>query len=285
MHQLVCQYSKCNRAFTHQRKTPQYCSSRCAYDNRIGKPQHPNSGKKRTKKPTIFICQNCDCPFERLIYPSSNSNLKFCSSTCRNKARIKPDIPCPICNTMFKPKRINGAGKPPKQYCSKGCANTAKVGQESPKRTAKEIRDTIANLYPNNGAQYVADLLGLSIPSIRNIANSIGVTLEPEVYRKKVHGAAKRYMKSPSNPNWHGGVSYTEFGENWVEQRRKTLKRDGYTCQSCFNPGRTVHHIKPRRLFEIVEDSNTLSNLITVCNKCHVPIEIGKIPCPIPLAL
>ena len=49
--------------------------------------------------------------------------------------------------------------------------------------------------------------------------------------------------------------------------RKATILRDGYKCMEC---GKTdcileVHHIKPRRL----GGSDTISNLITLCSKCH----------------
>ena len=55
--------------------------------------------------------------------------------------------------------------------------------------------------------------------------------------------------------------------------RKAVILRDGCKCREC---GKTncvleVHHIKPRRL----NGSNTLSNLITLCEKCHQKTE-GK---------
>ncbi len=69
------------------------------------------------------------------------------------------------------------------------------------------------------------------------------------------------------------------------ENRKKALKRDKNKCQVCFKKGKVVHHIKPRRLFneDTINDANKLFNLITLCDKHHVPVEIGKIPCPKPM--
>lgn len=49
--------------------------------------------------------------------------------------------------------------------------------------------------------------------------------------------------------------------------RKATIMRDGYKCMECgkSNCILEVHHIVPRRL----KGSNTLLNLITLCNKCH----------------
>lgn len=49
--------------------------------------------------------------------------------------------------------------------------------------------------------------------------------------------------------------------------RKATILRDGCKCMECgkSNCKLEVHHIKPRRL----NGSNTLNNLITLCEKCH----------------
>ena len=67
---------------------------------------------------------------------------------------------------------------------------------------------------------------------------------------------------------------YTPY--NWQYQkanrldeniRKAVILRDGCKCKECgkSNTRLEVHHIKPRRL----NGSNTLSNLITLCSKCH----------------
>lgn len=55
--------------------------------------------------------------------------------------------------------------------------------------------------------------------------------------------------------------------------RKATILRDNCKCMECgkSNCKLEVHHIKPRRL----NGSNTLSNLITLCEKCHGKTE-GK---------
>ena len=55
--------------------------------------------------------------------------------------------------------------------------------------------------------------------------------------------------------------------------RKAVIIRDGCKCIECgkSNCKLEVHHIKPRRM----NGSNTLSNLITLCKKCHQKIE-GK---------
>lgn len=76
------------------------------------------------------------------------------------------------------------------------------------------------------------------------------------------------------NPNWKGGYE-PYYGENWLEQRRKALERDGHTCQSCGHAPSDddrdldVHHIRPLRTFDDLEDANALDNLVSLCRSCH----------------
>lgn len=281
MYKLVCQY--CKITFERNRKTPKYCSKKCAYDDRVGKPRHPNAGRKRTKKPEHFICKYCNQPFERFVNPSTKerSTFEFCSPICRNKARQLDKIPCPTCGKLFKPQ-VHMMGGIRKKHCSKKCGDKDRIQRSWP---LIEIEEDIAENYPHLGPDYFMEKYDLTREYVCGIANRQGIKLNPDEYRKRVHGAARKYMSSPNNPNWQGGVTCQEWGEDWQVQRKKALKRDKYKCQVCFKKGKVVHHIKPRRLFDDsnINDMNKLSNLITLCDKHHVPVEIGKIQCPHPM--
>jgi hypothetical protein len=66
------------------------------------------------------------------------------------------------------------------------------------------------------------------------------------------------------------GTGEDYYGENWYKKRRETVERDVHACRVCGNDGSVhVHHIKPRRKFDDVSNSNTLDNLITLCPSCH----------------
>ncbi len=95
-----------------------------------------------------------------------------------------------------------------------------------------------------------------------------------------------KQMRGNKNHNYKGN-STSYYGVNWESQKRKAKKRDSSTCQVCgYKSGGKVflevHHIKPVKTFTDLEIANHLSNLITLCRNCHVKVERGKIPCPIP---
>ena len=77
-------------------------------------------------------------------------------------------------------------------------------------------------------------------------------------------------------PSERAGIGEDAYGEGYKEKRSEVLELDKYKCRVC---GKTedlhCHHIKPRRTFDDVSDSNTLDNLITLCASCHRTFE-GK---------
>jgi len=80
--------------------------------------------------------------------------------------------------------------------------------------------------------------------------------------------------------NWKGGyIPY--YGTNWIEIRKRALKRDNFTCQLCgkhedeFDISLDIHHKISIRKFKEPEDSNFLNNLITLCRRCHMKVERG----------
>jgi phage terminase large subunit GpA-like protein len=237
-----------------------------------------------------FVCKHCRKPFERKVIPSKakQSTYEFCSPSCRNKARALKQIPCPVCGNMFTPQ-VNDTGGARKRHCSTKCGNASRRGSKStnPLTHSEQERVFIKKHYPSKGADWIVSKLGHTKKAISALTYKLGVVLNKEVYRSKVHGAAKKNMTGSTNPNWQGGITYAEWGSNWIEQRAKARKRDGYKCQVCGYWSRSihVHHIKPRRLFDgHVEDANVLSNLISLCGSHHILVEMGKIPCPKPIS-
>lgn len=87
------------------------------------------------------------------------------------------------------------------------------------------------------------------------------------------------------NASWKGGYK-DYYGPNWENQRRLTRHRDGYSCQLCsikeaeYGKQLDVHHKIAFRKFGYIPgendnylEANKLSNLISLCNKCHSSIK------------
>ena len=67
----------------------------------------------------------------------------------------------------------------------------------------------------------------------------------------------------------------TQIDIDWSIIRNQVFRRDNNKCQMCGTKSNlTVHHIKPRS----EGGSDSITNLITLCYKCHDIAEIEKIP-------
>ncbi len=70
-----------------------------------------------------------------------------------------------------------------------------------------------------------------------------------------------------------------DYGKDWVKIRTKVLERDHFTCQLCQTKFESkslhIHHKTPIRMFSSISEANQLSNLITLCGKCHQRVEMN----------
>jgi 5-methylcytosine-specific restriction endonuclease McrA len=89
-------------------------------------------------------------------------------------------------------------------------------------------------------------------------------------------------IRGENNPSWKGGYRFYKLIK-WKEIRQKVLERDNWKCRVCgmtnsehiekFGFGLHVHHIIPR----LKNGSNEPSNLISLCNDCHIKAERGEL--------
>lgn len=63
------------------------------------------------------------------------------------------------------------------------------------------------------------------------------------------------------------------YGDNWEELSAACKKRDNYTCRKCGYNRRTSHEVRQLHADHIIpltkNGPNKLSNLQTLCTKCH----------------
>lgn len=197
------------------------------------------SNYKRKKHPTN--CQNCGKEF--LAYKKGKATKKYCSKECY--PTTKEQYSCESCGVevVRTPSNIKK-----KIYCSKKCADK---GKES---VSLNVKDKI----PKECAECEEIFFILPCHSKRKFCS------------KKCADENKKsvYSEKPKLRNL--------FNRN----RGKALKRDGYKCTECgvtneehlelTGKSLHVHHIIPHQFFK--EDNiaqHDLSNLKTVCNKCH----------------
>lgn len=101
---------------------------------------------------------------------------------------------------------------------------------------------------------------------------------EEHMYIKVQHRAEwdKRYQQKRDD------IREQEFyrTNGWKRMRTAALTRDNYLCQYCLDkkkitPATTVHHIVPiKKAWQL---RLTLSNLISLCDKCHCNLDHSKL--------
>jgi 5-methylcytosine-specific restriction endonuclease McrA len=90
-----------------------------------------------------------------------------------------------------------------------------------------------------------------------------------------------KMMSGENNPSWKGGIGekFQRWGKGFTTHLKKQVKaRNNYTCQICKLPEKeskvkfVIHHI------DKISKNNVLSNLILLCNPCHISLhhKIGK---------
>jgi 5-methylcytosine-specific restriction endonuclease McrA len=120
--------------------------------------------------------------------------------------------------------------------------------------------------------------------AVEKIVRSHGQPRRRSFCRKECYGAwISANNHGPSHPRWVGGsVEYR--GPNWRRQNRAARERDGHQCKRCGDTANLqVHHMIPFRSFGYVVGendfyrlANELSNLITLCQTCHVHVEMQE---------
>lgn len=86
------------------------------------------------------------------------------------------------------------------------------------------------------------------------------------------------FLSGPNSPHWKGG-KVTNRGANWHESRTAIIvQQKGFCCHCGIFKGKSlcVHHITPFRMFSSYLDANALSNLIGLCQSCHMKMEHQK---------
>ncbi len=217
-----------------------------------------------------FTCQYCGKRF----VDSSGRKRKFCSHSCNtsnNNTREKIDRPCFTCGKAMSlsPWQIRHSKR---SFCSESCFTHWQKTAMMPSGTD----------HPRfNRALLTCEVCGKDFYRKRTHVQD-HVFCGFECYGKW----CSQFRMGDVHPNWRGGP-ITSRGPNWKEQNTLARERDGHICQLCGDDGSIqpldVHHIIPFRTFGYIVGendnyiaANELSNLITLCNQCHLTTEPRK---------
>jgi len=151
-----------------------------------------------------------------------------------------------------------------KTFCSHACRNEwTRINNltNNPIHNNASLKKMKASLTGKKLSQEVKDKM--SATHIKIIKDN------PELLKKMLVGAETKYLSKIR-------------GTSWRLIRLKALDRDQYKCQNCGEDKRIkllVHHIDwqgKRRGISSVKWNNRMSNLTTLCYKCHNGIHRHK---------
>lgn len=85
----------------------------------------------------------------------------------------------------------------------------------------------------------------------------------------------QQHKAGENSPDWVGGPA-TYRGRGWLSARSAVVKDQSGSCKRCglhVGDSLPVHHIKPFREFASADLANQRSNLIGLCQPCHMAHE------------
>lgn len=173
---------------------------------------------------------------------------------------------CLTCDGNFKPSRqqlARGQGK----YCSYAC----RPARKPPRLTGR------------NNPNYVESVCLVCHNCQQTFERKPNEVKRPSrgkycsVKCRDEHKAL--YEAGEKSPYWVGGPK-TYRGRTWTKVRSIVVERQKGRCVACrkfIGKSLPVHHIRPFREFESAEEANAFTNLIGLCQPCHVKSEYGKL--------
>lgn len=241
------------------------------------------------KRPRI-PCDECGTILILHPYQLNHSKRHFCNPTCKGAWQSKNltgkraprwaggdvSVLCAQCGEILKRQRCAVENRSENFFCNLKCRgewqSENNQGENHPNWTCTEI--------------FKCDYCGKEKARPRWWAKR---EQEYRFCNSQCMGEYYKRFTGDARYNWRGGGVYY-YGPNWPKQSEKTRERDNHRCCYCGITQKKarrkldVHHIKPLQDFNYIPDenenykqANTLTNLITLCQSCHMKAEWGTI--------
>ncbi len=194
-------------------------------------------------------CEVCGDTF--YLYPSEieEGKGKYCSRECQNEGmKNRETYTCPNCGEEFK--AIISERKYNNKYCSRECY-------------LEDAKDRVKTECDNCGKEIIKRRT-----QFERTENHFCSDLCKYEYRSDDRSIDNYFYST----KW------------WHKRRREVLERDNYECQVCGLTNQEskdktdfeldIHHKEPLKNFEDKKEGSKISNLITLCRKCHRKIEV-----------
>ena len=170
-------------------------------------------------------------------------------------------IKCQTCNKEFN-KRPSQIGK--RNFCSNKCAGKAYAKELTGKKLSKWI------VYKCKNCKSEFEIPKWRVkhrPNCTYCSNKCR-----DEYRHK-------FETGPNNKGWLGGSSTRRQSRHWLIARMSVVKEQKGLCAICgkyCGNSLPVHHRVPYREFKSPSLANARSNLIGLCQSCHMRLEPRK---------
>lgn len=295
MVEVTC--SQCGRTFQRKKdKALRYPNSYC---NDVCRGIHK---RKRLTR----ICATCGKEYET----TSKRILKYCSKACATQGQIGQNRPYMV----GRPGATKGLTKENSEMVArKAQAATIPIPPRdqlyklyvTENQTMKQIasrfgctHSTVARWIEHHGLTRTRDLLDKGALEIL-ISSGCSYKKIGKMYKCSEYfvGDRARLYKIP-RPLPKTKKKALRRGPNWEEQAARARERDQYRCCCCGitqkKLGKTlqVHHIVPFWRYRYIRGknenylrANRLSNLITLCGKCHLGVEAAQVSVQLRFAL
>jgi len=238
----------------------------------------------KSNKNIIVECSYCGAKDSITKREYQSKDNHFCNFDClgswqsENKsgenhpAYNKVDVSCDNCGEIFK-RKPSLVETSEKNFCDMDCRNQSYNDDDDwdfgPKKTKEDIE---------------CDNCGIAFEQYpsrveRNEYNFCSKDCHYEFIPKE------GLREGKNNPYWSVGETQQYYGPNWENKRKERLKIDNYKCLRCgisnsankerYGRSLSVHHIIPIKQFNgDYNSANKIQNLVSLCNSCHVVVEV-----------
>lgn len=260
--QLFCR--ACRRTLPREAFDPKFHAD--------GKPDgmHMRCRDCRSGSPR-FQSRQCDeC---HAVFQPRSGFAKRCDN-CRTVSVI-----CTVCGVRFQvPPHV----APARAFCSRSCHGQVAVVKLNERRPHPK---------PNAGSFKPGQQTGPDNPRYVEPLERVCIHCGTTFFRKPHETRGKRAaiycsarcrgdhrrvaLSGENSPFWVGGPS-TYRGRSWLQKRRIVVARQDGKCAECgkhVGPSLPVHHIRPFREFPTETEANEPSNLLGLCQSCHMKTE------------
>lgn len=255
----------------NQADSRRFCSIECKAEwqsENVAGENHPNWKGDDGE----FVCDNCG--EERRRKPSEIGNRNFCNPTCKGEwmsenltgedhpNNTQAFVECSWCGGDVRRPRWQRE-QYDRHFCNDDCRwdyfseHGGDLGRDAEK------------------AEFACDYCG---DTGERVPSELSYYEHNFCSRRCKGKWMSENVTGEDHPAWKGGVG-SYYGENWVRIRRQVRKRDRYECAFCgVKDGAAkmihgaelhVHHVRRKEEFDSFEESNSTSNLLTLCAFCH----------------